>query len=1309
MAAACVFNPPGQLNITSGNVSEAFKTWKRLFEIYLKATKNDTADTPDETQVAILLQCAGSDVVKVYDNLKFDPAEDKKKLDKVLKALEAYCSPLKNEVIASHKFWTLEYYGPFDTYLTDLKELAKECNFAEQSDRLMRDKLVFVARGNLQARLLRESDLTLEKAIQICRVEEMTTVHGKALEKPKSIDRVKHKSFRDKPNDKSENKFNRKAEKFPKKFESEQMLKFSCKFCGYKHLASKQSCPAFGKECRKCGEMNHFSKCCHNINRKKLHGVNEEGESEKNWIGAVHDRGKKTISAKMVVNNHNLIFEIDSGAEVNTIQQKYVPQDQIKPTKISLTMWNNTLEKPIGEARLNVRNPKTGRTDVVNFVIVPDNFNCLLGVHAIQELDLLTINTENFNIANVSTDQNLGDLGEVHLYIDETIQPRALPARSIPLALRDQVKEELDKMVSRGIIEPVDEPTEWVSQMAVVKKANGSLRICIDPQALNVALKREYFKLPTFDETIPMFNNAKVFSRLDVQSAFWHVRLDNESSCLVTMATPFGRYKWRRLPFGLKVSSEIFQKRLLQALEGLNGIFCVADDIVVVGCGETMEDANSNHDVNLKALQQRCVERNIKLNDLKSDIRKSEITFMGHVISDKGVSPDPSKVKAVINMPSPSDVEGVRRFCGFVQYLSRFLPNLSQELTPVRQLTHEGVPWQWSQECEDALNRIKDMISSSPVLVFYDPGKPLCVQVDSSKYGIGATLLQDGHPIEFASRTMTDAEINYAQIEKECLSVLFGLERFDQYTYGREVVVQNDHKPLASILKKPLSQSPKRLQSMILRIRRYDITFDYVPGPKLVLADTLSRAPLKSEESVKTVHNMNATQYLNISDSRLEEIRTATEEDASLQTLASVIKNGWPENYKDINANIKAYYDVKDMLSIYDGLIFKGEKIVIPYSMRNLIKQRLHAAHLGKDSMLRRAREIVYWPGMQNEIIQIADQCKICLEAKPMNQKETIIQHAQPKYVWEKLGCDLFTIENRDYLVTVDYYSGFWEIDHLPTTTSKTVIQKLKGHFARFGIPKMIISDNGPQFSSSEFKTFVGDWGIEHITSSPGYPRSNGKAESAVKAAKTMMQKSAKDGRDQYLALLEIRNTPVQGHGTSPSQLFLQRRTRTLLPATERMLKTSAHRNVQQKKANRDNSVKKYYNKTARDLKKLNKGDRVMIYPIQGHGSRWKPGEVVDIVDNRSYKVMDYQNGATYRRNRVHLRPTPELELESSVPPQDVHVDLPDNSVSGNIMDIPAQSGYQCVQSDSEPRSLECSRPKRQTKEPNWMKDYVSK
>ena len=189
-----------------------------------------------------------------------------------------------------------------------------------------------------------------------------------------------------------------------------------------------------------------------------------------------------------------------------------------------------------------------------------------MGVETVQDMNLISVNAQCF-IAKIVSDDDLGNLGVTSLCVDRSVRPKVLPCRNIPIAIRQNVKNTLDDLERRKVISPVDEPTEWVSQMAIVKKPNGDLRICIDPQPLNKALQREQYKLPVLDDILPELSEAKIFSKLDIKQAYWHVTLDEKSSKLTTMITPFGRYKWNRLPFGLKVSSEIFQKELPLCLD----------------------------------------------------------------------------------------------------------------------------------------------------------------------------------------------------------------------------------------------------------------------------------------------------------------------------------------------------------------------------------------------------------------------------------------------------------------------------------------------------------------------------------------------------------------------------------------------------------------------------------------------------------------------------------------------------------------------------------------------------------------------
>lgn len=303
----------------------------------------------------------------------------------------------------------------------------------------------------------------------------------------------------------------------------------------------------------------------------------ESNDSDDSWLNTIENpKEKEKISALMMVNDCEIRFQLDSGADVNTIQKKYVRKVQIQNCSKTLRMFNKSSLKPLGETTLSLKNVKTGQKNEITFVIVPNSFQSLLGLKTIQKLGLITVNQDQF-IAKIESSMDRGDLGEANLTVDPTVKPKVLPFRKIPIALKDRVKADLDKLVERGILIPVTKPTAWVSQKAVVQKPNGKLRICLDPQLLNVALQRDHYNFPTFDDVFPNLKNARLFSKLDVLEAFWHVRLDEQSSLLTTMITPCGRYRWARLPFGLSGSREIFQRKLNETLEGLEGTFTIAD------------------------------------------------------------------------------------------------------------------------------------------------------------------------------------------------------------------------------------------------------------------------------------------------------------------------------------------------------------------------------------------------------------------------------------------------------------------------------------------------------------------------------------------------------------------------------------------------------------------------------------------------------------------------------------------------------------------------------------------------------------
>ena len=444
--------------------------------------------------------------------------------------------------------------------------------------------------------------------------------------------------------------------------------------------------------------------------------------------------------------------------------------------------------------------------------------------------------------------EGLGKMeGKLHFEVDETMQPSIMPPRRVPIAVKGKLKSELQRLEDKGVIKNITEPTDWVSSLVVTQKANGNVRVCIDPQQLNKALKRSHYPLPVIEDVLPDLSDAKVFSKADLKDGFLQIELDEESSKLTTFQSPWGRYRWLRLPFGVSPAPEYFQRKFHQNLEGLKGVYDIADDVTIVGKGVTYEEALKDHDRNLTNFLERCRERNIKLNKAKFEVKCREVPFTGHVLSSEGLKPDPAKIEAIIKMDKPEDVAGVQRIVGMVKYLSKFLQGLSDMCEPLRRLTHKDATWIWSSEQEQAFEKIKQAVTAAPVLKYFNPMEPTKGQGDASSKGLCFVLLQNGQPVTYNSRVLTPAEQNYSQIEKELLAQVYGLEHNHQYVFGRKVILWTDHKPLVSISTKPLSLVPKRLQRLLLRMQHYDAEIHYKPGSQMYLADTLSQAYLKNE------------------------------------------------------------------------------------------------------------------------------------------------------------------------------------------------------------------------------------------------------------------------------------------------------------------------------------------------------------------------------------------------------------------------------------------------------------------------------
>ena len=383
---------------------------------------------------------------------------------------------------------------------------------------------------------------------------------------------------------------------------------------------------------------------------------------------------------------------------------------------------------------------------------------------------------------------------------------------------------------------------------------------------------------------------------------------------------------------------------------------CIADDILVYGVGDTLEEATLDHEQNLASLLDRCHQKSIKLNKHKLALRVQEVDFMGHLLTAQGLKPDPKKVEAILKLPTPKSKEDIERLNGTVNYLAKFLPRLSHVMEPLRRLTQTGVERHWEDGEEKAFSKVKHLVTQAPILAYYSPDKEHVIQCDASSSGLGAVILQEGRPLPYASRALTDPETRYTTIEKEMLAIVFALEKWHQFAYGRHVLVNTDHKPLEAISKKPLDRAPKRLQGMLLRILAYDIDVRYTPGHTQHLAEMMSRSfiPAGNQETPNEFEAINAIQFLPMRPEKIQKLQLETSKDETLQLPKATVLEDWLGERSKLPPQLTPYYDVRDELGIYDGLVFKGERFVVPQGLRAEIKKDIHVSHAGVEGCLRR-------------------------------------------------------------------------------------------------------------------------------------------------------------------------------------------------------------------------------------------------------------------------------------------------------------------------------------------------------------------
>ncbi|XP_049272437.1 uncharacterized protein LOC125758830 [Rhipicephalus sanguineus] len=746
---------------------------------------------PAEVQVRSMLYCMGPQARVVLASTMLGEA-DMKDVAAVKKAFTDHFVHPPNELYESARFHrsTQQPGETADAFFTALRTMVKSCNYPspDVEEWLVRDRfLVGLLDRELSDKLCRNRKMTLHEALTYVRQHEDAGNERRARDSAEAssfaVDAARLRKGKQAPADKT----------------TQQL----CPFCG-RASHPRADCPARSASCNFCRKSGHFESVCRK--KKRVNGKHT-------WkplasfieLHAVAGERPNAKFVEVLVDGRPLSFKVDSGAEVSVVPSTFsgVPS-KLQDPKSELKGLGNGILPVIGTyvATLSWHGKSTKQLlYVLATKTVP-----LLGFPAIQALGVCTFVDEVERTSQPTGDfcldpslfRGLGTLPEAYTIRLQPSSSFSLSVpRRIPLPLRDVVKTELDKLEAEGVIRRVDTPTDWCAGLVVVPKVSGGYRLCVDLTRLSKVILRERHVLPTVEQCLGLLGEATVFSKLDATSSFHQVKLSPESQELTTFITPFGRYCFLRLPFGITSAPEYFQRQMSRILEGQAGVVNMIDDILVFG------KTRSEHDRRLRQVMDQLAKAGVTLNRKKCSFATSSVKFLGVVVSAERISSDPDKVAAIRAMHPPEDVAGVRRLLGLVNHFGRFLPHVSEVTAPIRALLLKNSAWTWGPAQQSAFSELKKLLCSDLCVARYNTTYKTTISADASSYGLGAVLLQEQPSgervaVAFASRSLTCTERRYSQTEKEALAASWVVERFQEYVRGLKFFLETDHQPLVA-------------------------------------------------------------------------------------------------------------------------------------------------------------------------------------------------------------------------------------------------------------------------------------------------------------------------------------------------------------------------------------------------------------------------------------------------------------------------------------------------------------------------------
>lgn len=701
-----------------------------------------------------------------------------------------------------------------------------------------------------------------------------------------------------------------------------------------------------------------------------------------------------------------------------------------------------------------------------------------------------------------------------------------MPIRQRPYRATPKQKEEINRQVSdmlkAEIIRPSNSP--WAAPVILVEKKTGDQRFCVDYRKLNKVTKKDSYPLPRIDETLDSLYGMKYFTTLDLLAGYWQIELDEEAKEKTAFITGNELYEFNRMPFGLCNAPATFQRlmnRVLRTVLGKKALVYL-DDVIVYS------DSLENHLTNLEEVLDLVRKAGLKIKISKCKFVKKSVEFLGHIISESGISPDPSKIESIKNYQRPQSIEDIRSFLGLAGYYRRFIPHFGTIAQPLTKKTHKELAnklFEWTSEDQKAFDTLRTCLITPPILAYPDFSQEFLLFTDASNYGVGAVLsqVQDKKEvvIAYASRQLKKPEINYATIEKEALAVIFAIKQFRHYLSDTHFTVISDHRPLQWLENQKDHSGRLGRWAILLSNLNYKIV--YRPGRIHQNADCLSRLKVSAISIGKENTNICKEQA---NDWLCTQIRNYLETGVLLDKNLATKLPIWAKEIEFFNVieNILYRFEPSTKNSRRNEVT---QQLVLPLTLRPNVLKSLHddpsAGHLAFLRTYLRVKSNYYWPSMKRDIKNYCETCITCAANTKNRHRVFLYPHEAANAPFEVIGIDfvgpirpMSTAGNSHILVITDYFSKWVEAVALPNQLATTTADALyKTVIQRHGPPKVIISDRGTNFTSKLFQYFCEKFKIDHRLTTAYNPASNGETERYNRTLASMLRKLLKDGQHQ--------------------------------------------------------------------------------------------------------------------------------------------------------------------------------------------------